>query len=165
MTHTYTLSSTDPKHYNRIRVSMPTSLTSKLVSICVRSLTMNCNIEVLSDDDYIQFMVANDLKTLQLKKTTNLQTATLGHLLNTLFKEQEIPIECEMTEANTVSFICEKPFSLMKMTYNAQQVCGFYYLREAEFPVVSTPFTTKGKIEVENKENVDVTEVEWKDEI
>ena len=161
MTHTYTLSSTDPKHYNRLRVSMPTSLTSKYVQVCVRSLTMNCNIEVLSDDDYIQFLVVDKLYTLRLKKTTNLSPAGLGYLLNSLFEDQNIPIQCDVTESNTVCFICDKPFLLWKMTYNAQQVCGFYCLEDAGCPVDGKMFTTKGKVEVENKEYVDVDEVIW----
>ena len=159
MTQTYTLSSTDPNHYNRIRVTMPTNLTSKFVNVCVKTLTMNCNIEVLSDDDYIQFLIEGKLRELKLKKSSKLTAATLPYFLNELLKDQDIPIECEMTEWDTLVFVSSKIFVIYGMSYNAKQVCGFYYLREAEFPIESKRFTTKGKIEVPEKENVNVTDI------
>ena len=46
----YTLSSTDPKHYNRIQVKLPVEFASRFVNVCVTSLTSNCNIEVMNED-------------------------------------------------------------------------------------------------------------------
>ena len=55
----YTLSSTDPEHYNRVQAKLPIEYTEKFVNITVTSLTSNCNIEVMNENDYIEFRPVN----------------------------------------------------------------------------------------------------------
>ena len=77
----YTLSSTDPQHYNRIQVKLPIEFSSKFVNICVTSLTSNCNIEVMNADDYIMFDINDNVYKVMMTPYSKLTTASLPYIL------------------------------------------------------------------------------------
>ena len=78
----YTLSSTDPKHYNRIQVKLPVEFASRFVNVCVTSLTSNCNIEVMNEDDYITFLIEDETFRVVMTPYSKLTT----HRYHTSFK-------------------------------------------------------------------------------
>ena len=86
----YTLSSTDPKHYNRIQVKLPVEFASKFVNVCVTSLTSNCNIEVMNEDDYITFLIEDETFRVVMTPYSKLTTASLPYILQDIFNNNNI---------------------------------------------------------------------------
>ena len=152
---TYTLSSTDPDRYSRIRVSLPIEMSSERINICVSSLTANANFELLCDDDYIEFAINNEIRTLRFKSTSKLTSASLAYVFQDLLTEQNIPIQVEVSDTDCLSFTASDPFQINRMSYNAKLVTGFYYVKIEDYPLVSKPFETKTDINSERK-NVDI---------
>ena len=140
---TYTLSSTDPDKYSRIRVSLPIEMSSERINICVSSLTANANFELLCDDDYIDFAINNEIRTLMFKSTSKLTSASLAYVFQDLLTEQDIPITVEVTDTDRLTFTCDEPFQINRMSYNAKLVTGFYYVRTEDYPLLSKPFDTQ----------------------
>ena len=81
----YTLSSTDPKHYNRIQVKLPVEFASKFVNVCVTSLTSNCNIEVMNEDDYITFLIEDETFRVVMTPYSKLTTSYDDSILKTYY--------------------------------------------------------------------------------
>ena len=85
----YTLSSTDPQHFNRIQTKLPTELSSRFVNVCVTSLTSNCNIEVMNADDYITFVFHTDdgdtTRKVLMTPYSKLTSASLPYVLQDIF--------------------------------------------------------------------------------
>ena len=54
----YTIASTDPEHFNRIRVNLPLP-PWKYSNVTITSFVANCNMLILKKDDYITFNIDN----------------------------------------------------------------------------------------------------------
>ena len=153
----YTLSSTDANHYNRIRVTLPIEMSAKFINICVSSLTANANFRVLNDNDYITFNINNNVHKLKLKDYSKLTSASLPYVFQELLNEQDIPIQVQMSDIDTIIFSCSEPFQITDMSYNCKLVTGFYSTKNDDFPLVSTPYETTTEIKTIS-ENVDITQ-------
>ena len=147
----YTLSSTDPEHYNRIRVSLPMELSAKFINMCVTSLTANANFRVLNNNDYIDFDINNNIHKLKLKDYSKLTSASLPYIFQELLDEQDIPITVSMSDIDTIIFSCSEPFEITAMSYNVKLVTGY-------FPLVSEPYERTTEIKTIS-ENVDIVQV------
>ena len=133
MSPLYTLSSTEPEHYNRIRVSLPMEMSSKFINICVNSLTANANFRVLNDNDFIEFNINNVQYKLKLKDFSKLTSASLPYLFQELLNEQSIPIQVQMSDIDTIIFSSAEPFKIVSMSYNAKLITGFYSIKTEDF--------------------------------
>lgn len=136
----YTLSSTDPKHYNRIQVKLPVEFASKFVNVCVTSLTSNCNIEVMNEDDYITFLIEDETFRVVMTPYSKLTTASLPYILQDIFNNNNINITASVSNLDTLILTCEKQFSIIDMSYNMKLISGFYSLKSSEYPIKSAAY-------------------------
>ena len=136
----YTLSSTDPKHYNRIQVKLPVEFASKFVNVCVTSLTSNCNIEVMNEDDYITFLIEDETFRVVMTPYSKLTTASLPYILQDIFNNNNINITASVSNLDTLILTCEKQFSIIDMSYNMKLITGFYSLKSSEYPIKSVAY-------------------------
>ena len=134
MSPLYTLSSTNPEHYNRIRVSLPMEMSSKFINICVNSLTANANFRVLNDNDFITFNIKNTVHKLKMKSYSKLTSASLPYIFQELLNEQSIPITVQMSDIDTIIFSSSEPFQITEMSYNARLITGFIQSKQKIFP-------------------------------
>ena len=151
----YTLSSTNPEHYSRIRVSLPMEMSAKFINICVNSLTANANFRVLNDDDYIEFNINNIQYKLKLKSYSKLTSASLPFIFQELLNEQSIPIQVQMSDIDTIIFSSSEPFKIVSMSYNARLITGFYSTKTDDFPISSVPYEATEEIK-QISENIDI---------
>ena len=153
----YTLSSTNPEHFNRIRVSLPMDFSAKFINICVSSFTANANFRVLNDSDYITFNINNTVHKLKLKDYSKLTSASLPYVFQELLNEQSIPITVSMSDIDTIIFSASEPFQITEMSYNARLITGFYATKSEDFPLASTPYETTAEIKT-SSDPVDITQ-------
>ena len=148
----YTLSSTDPQHYNRIQVKLPIEFSSKFVNICVTSLTSNCNIEVMNADDYITFMINDNVYKVMMTPYSKLTTASLPYILQDMLNISDCPITASVSNLDTLILTCESKFSITDMSYNMKLITGFYSLKSSEYPIESLAYQEEySVIDKENK--------------
>ena len=148
----YTLSSTDPEHFNRIQAKLPTELSSRFVNLCVTSLTSNCNIEVMNNSDYIVFKFKPDDRSMNapkgdgepfticcdMERYSKLTTASLPYILQDLLNTYEIPITASISNLDTLIFTSEIPFEITEMSYNMKLITGFYSYKDTTFDPSNT---------------------------
>ena len=135
----YTLSSTDPKHYNRIQVKLPVEFASKFVNVCVSSLTSNCNIEVMNEEDYITFLIEDETFKVMMTPYSKLTTASLPYILQDIFNQTpDLNVTASVSNLDTLILTCEKQFSIIDMSYNMKLITGCYSLKPSEYPISST---------------------------
>ena len=135
----YTLSSTDPKHYNRIQVKLPVEFASRFVNVCVTSLTSNCNIEVMNEDDYITFLIEDAPFKVMMTPYSKLTTASLPYILQDIFNQTpDLNVTASVSNLDTLILTCEKQFSIIDMSYNMKLITGCYSLKPSEYPINST---------------------------
>ena len=135
----YTLSSTDPKHYNRIQVKLPVEFASRFVNVCVTSLTSNCNIEVMNEDDYITFLIEETPFKVMMTPYSKLTTASLPYILQDIFNQTpDLNVTASVSNLDTLILTCEKQFSIIDMSYNMKLITGCYSLKPSEYPINST---------------------------
>ena len=118
----YTVCSTDSKHYNRINCNLTAPIT-KYSALLVSSLTANCCIIVLNENDYIEI---NNVKYSFKKDYSNLNPDTFSSLLNQLFEESETLLSSEIDGGGRLIIYFNKPFTITEMTYNFKLITGFY---------------------------------------
>lgn len=124
----YTVCSTDPARYGRINCNLTAPIT-KFSALTVSCLTANCNIVVLSEDDYLTI---NDQKYNFEEMYTNLNSNTLAVHLNDLM---EPTIKSYIDGADRLNFVSSKEFIINDMSYNTKLITGFY---NTTLPVKST---------------------------
>ena len=135
----YTLSSTDPNHYNRIQVKLPVEFASRFVNVCVSSLTSNCNIEVMNEDDYITFLIEDAPFKVMMTPYSKLTTASLPYILQDIFNQTpDLNVTASVSNLDTLILTCEKQFSIIDMSYNMKLITGCYSLKPSEYPISST---------------------------
>ena len=121
----YTLSSTDPKHYNRIQVKLPVEFASRFVNVCVTSLTSNCNIEVMNEADYITFLIEETPFKVMMTPYSKLTTASLPYILQDIFNQTPgLNVTASVSNLDTLILTCEKQFSIIDMSYNMKLITG-----------------------------------------
>ena len=152
----YTLSSTDPNHYNRIQVKLPVEFASRFVNVCVSSLTSNCNIEVMNAEDFITFLIedapiggsgtrsqgptSQTPFKVMMTPYSKLTTASLPYILQDIFNQTpNLNITASTSNLDTLILTCEKQFSIIDMSYNMKLITGCYSLKPSEYPISSTP--------------------------
>ena len=138
----YTLSSTDPQHFNRIQTKLPTELSSRFVNVCVTSLTSNCNIEVMNADDYITFVFRPPDSPPTTRKVlmtpySKLTSASLPYVLQDIFNAHTIPVTVSLSNLDTLIFTSDTPFDIVDMSYNMKLITGFYPHKDDEYPIPS----------------------------
>lgn len=107
----YTVCSTDPKHYNRINCNLTAPIT-KYSALLVSSLTTNCCIVILNENDWIEI----DGSKYSFKTDyTNLNRETFSTLLNTLFENKNPLLHTELDGASRLIFTYNKPFEITDM--------------------------------------------------
>ena len=89
MRHTITAESTDPSKYYKIDLSSPIVYANQQVQFCVTTFTTNCNILVLTTDDYLKIEIeGNNWKKTKIIKFldnyTTLDSETFTLLFNDL---------------------------------------------------------------------------------
>ena len=143
----YTLSSTDPEHYNRVQAKLPIEYTEKFVNITVTSLTSNCNIEVMNENDYIEFLIDDQLTKVFMKPYSKLTTASLPYVLQDIFTTANINITATISDLDTLILTSDNKFYITDMSYNMKLITGFYSLKQNSYPIASQQYTEEYIIE------------------
>ena len=115
----YTVCSTDPSRYSRINCNLTAPVT-RFSAMTVTCLTANCNIMVLSKDDYLTI---NDVKITLDQDYSNLNGNTLARVLNDLL---DPVINVVVDSANRLVFGSSQEFVINDMSYNTKLITGFY---------------------------------------
>lgn len=147
----YTVCSTDPKHYNRIRCNLTAPITqyAKMIVTC---LTAHCDIVVLTENDYITI---TELKETSIyyadTKYKDLDTGTFA----TLLKEKFLPLleHIYLNESGRLVIEHNHEFVIEDMSYNFKLLTGFY---NTTFPIKST-YSTKQMYYTVSAESVGLT--------
>ena len=150
----YTVSSTDPDHYNRLHVNLPTDQLPSFVNVCVTSLTCNYNIEIMSEKDYITYNIDGVPYTVNMKTYSKMSLSDLPYILQDIHDEQNVPITIALTNLDTLKFVCDKVFRIMDMSYGMRLLTGFYCTK---LPIQALSY--KDTISITEKTNKDVTAV------
>ena len=159
----YNFSSTDSKHYNRICVSLPNHFLSSYVNICVSTFTSNCNIEVMNNEDFIEFKVNNEIYKINMEQYSKLDSASLAPIIEDMIRKKTDKITVSMTNIDTISFICKDSFEITNMSYNMKLITGFYTLTDSKFPIKSESFETQESIIKEDDEDIPLTDITFHD--
>lgn len=130
----FNLSSTDPEHYNRIKVKIPNTFSATEVQVAITTLTTNCNIEVLNEKDYITFFYDDQLYEIMLQSYSKIDVTSLPYILQEAIDKKELDIQVSLTNLDTLRFVSKKEFAITSMSYNARLVTGTYC---SKFPIVS----------------------------
>ena len=151
----YNFSSVDPEHYNRIRATIPNHFLSRSVNICVSTLTSNCNIEVMNEQDYIEFEITKIIKEkgekegeittreettkhkIFMEQHSKLSPGSFADIVQELFERFNVPITISCTNLDTIRFTSDHQFSILDMSYNMKMLCGFYCLEDSQWPIKS----------------------------
>ena len=127
-----TLNSKDESHYNYISQTIPAMSYYEKVSVCVTSLVTNCNIRILNQHDYIEFVCIDDEVGGVVNKfyfgewtTSYLRNAEgLISIMSDTLKEWGI--EPYASKCGTITFCSTKQFYITDCTYNVKLVMGLY---------------------------------------
>ena len=105
----YTLCSSDPRSYNTIRSNISNPILCKYVTLTVTSLTTNCNIRVLSENDYLMFNVEglDESICISFEDQSGLEASTFVDMINTRLEEAKAPIEANVDGCNRISFFSQ----------------------------------------------------------
>ena len=152
MRHTITAESTDPTKYYKIDLSSPIVYANQQVQFCVTTFTTNCNILVLTTDDYLKIEIeGNNWKKTKIIKFldnyTTLDSETFTLLFNDLIIEQfaidtdeqlkleKFTVELTTPELLRINHECSETktkFRITEMSYNLKLLCGAYGMK---FPI------------------------------
>ena len=127
----FTVCSTDPKHYNRISVKLPSPIT-RLSKVVVSSLIANNDIVILNADDYIQIDGVQYSFNKDFSSTAISNNETFASLLDSTLKGYDNEISVSTDTTNRCVFKSIKPFRIDRMTYNFTLLTGFYH---STFPI------------------------------
>ena len=152
MRHTITAESTDPSKYYKIDLSSPIVYANQQVQFCVTTFTTNCNILVLTTDDYLKIEIeGNNWKKTKIIKFldnyTTLDSETFTLLFNDLIIDQfssdtdeqlkleQFTVELTTPELLRINHDCtntKTKFRIIEMSYNLKLLCGAYGMK---FPI------------------------------
>ena len=152
MRHTITAESTDPSKYYKIDLSSPIVYANQQVQFCVTTFTTNCNILVLTTDDYLKIEIeGNNWKKTKIIKFldnyTTLDSETFTLLFNDLIIDQfssetdeqlkleKFTVELTTPELLRINHECSETktkFRITEMSYNLKLLCGAYGMK---FPI------------------------------
>ncbi len=135
----YTINSTDPNHYNRVYANLSGPTTAECY-ITITSLTTNCNIVVLSDNDYITVGLNTYVMT---DDYTTMSADTLVELLNTLTSEDGLTFSCDY--CNRISVSSSSSIIINDCSYNLSLMLG---LANTTLPLTSVESNGTHKIEI-----------------
>ena len=121
-------------------MKLPVEFASRFVNVCVTSLTSNCNIEVMNEDDYITFLIEDETFRVMMTPYSKLTTASLPYILQDIFNNNNINITASVSNLDTLILTCEKQFSIIDMSYNMKLITGFYSLKSSEYPIKSVAY-------------------------
>ena len=161
MRHTITAESTDPSKYYKIDLSSPVVYANQQVQFCVTTFTTNCNILVLTTDDYLKIEIEGDnwKKTKIIKfidNYTTLDSETFTLLFNDLIIEQfandsdeqlkleKFTVELTTPELLRINHECSETktkFRIIEMSYNLKLLCGAYGMKFPIEPELSNELT------------------------
>ena len=132
----YTIASTDPEHFNRIRVNLPLP-SWKYSNVTITSFVANCNMLILKKGDYIMFNIdGEEYKLIINANITNISNAsTLIATLPSISNSSEIPIEFTVNTDECITITSTKQFSIVDLSYNMKIVLGLYY--NIQYPIVA----------------------------
>ena len=105
----YTIASTDPEHFNRIRVNLPLP-PWKYSNVTITSFVANCNMLILKKGDYITFNIDNtEYKLIINSNICNINNAaTFIATLPSISNSTEIPIEFNVNTDERITISSSK---------------------------------------------------------
>ena len=162
---TYNFSSVDPAHYNRIRATIPNHLAIRTVNICVSTLTTNCNIEVMNEQDYIEFTLDEKKHKVFMERRSKITSAELPQILQNILNNNDLSdITVRLTDIDTIEFFCDEStidrhFTITDMSYNMKLLCGFYCLDDSQWPIKS--INTKVEMEPEELKDKNLSSISF----
>ena len=132
----YTITSTDAKHFNRIKVNLPQP-TWKYSNVMITSFIANCNILVLKIGDYIEFDINGAThKLIITSNVTDIRGArTFIATLPAISNINTIPIQFTVRTDERISIHSNQTFTIKDMSYNFKLILGLYY--DIQFPITS----------------------------
>jgi hypothetical protein len=135
----FTINSTDPDHYNIIKVKVPGYSNWTHGTLSVNSIVANCHIKVLTKEDYMTIEYETDSHTYTIfidiwHDYTQVENATaIAVLINKIIVNTGFSVK--VLKTGCLSFTGPYDFKIIDCTYNLQMILGLYYVDE--FPVES----------------------------
>ncbi len=134
-TYDYTICSTDPEHYNRVYTNLGAQA-SRESRFIVTSLTTNCNIIVLSSDDYftlnsVQYYFTDDYTTMDVDTLVGLMNALVADSTSFTFAYDTCS-RVNVTSSETTEF------ELTDASYNVKLLLG---ITNTTLPLISNDLT------------------------
>ena len=157
----FNFSSTDPAHYNRIRVNLPNHFLSSYVKLCATAFTANCNIEVMNTDDYIEF--GTYIGKINMENSSKVSAASICQILQDIFDKKTERLTVRLTNTDTLEFVSPYPFTLNGMSYNMKLLTGFYCKEDKDFPISAVEFEEDELVDPENEDPIEIYSIEFKD--
>ena len=143
----YTINSTDPKHYNRIKANLDMPNTEYSV-FQVSELTAKCSIIILTSQDYFQI---NDKRYFFTTDYTDLNSESFVELVDDMIANDGY--YCELDTAYRIHFFADNEFELNDATYNVKILMG---LHDIQLPLVSS---YNEQIQTEHKQEITIESV------
>ena len=143
----YTINSTDPKHYNRIKANLDMPNTEYSV-FQVSELTTMCSILVLTTNDYFQI---NDKRYYFISDYTDLNNESFVGLVDDMIAGDGY--YCELDTAFRIHFFADNEFELNDASYNVKLLMGLY---DIKLPLISK---YNEQIQTEHKQEIIIDSV------
>ena len=143
----YTINSTNPKHYNRIKANLDMPNTEYSV-FQVSELTTTCSILILTTNDYFQI---NDKRYYFVSDYTDLNNESFVALVDDMIASDGY--YCELDTAYRIHFFADNEFDLNDASYNVKLLMGLHDIK--------LPLTSKynEQIQTEHKQEIIIESV------
>ena len=124
----YTINSSDPQHYNRIKANLDMPNTEYSI-FQVSELTAKCSILILTTNDYFQI---NDKRYYFISDYTDLNSESFVELVDDMIANDGY--YCELDTAYRIHFFADNEFELNDASYNVKILMG---LHDIKLPLIS----------------------------
>ena len=124
----YTINSTDPEHYNRIKANLDMPNTEYSV-FQVSELTAKCSILILTSSDYFQI---NDKRYQFTTDYTDLNSESFVEIVDDMIANDGY--YCELDTASRIHFFADNEFEINDASYNVKILMG---LHDIKLPLIS----------------------------
>ena len=126
----FTEQSKDTSNYGKLHANLKTPYT-QYSTLVIDSLTTNCCIEVLNNEDFITFNEIKDnatvITTIQISEGySSLNSETISTLLNDLLNTASSGIRSSVDNTNRIVFQNQSQFSIVSCSYRMKDVIGVY---------------------------------------
>jgi hypothetical protein len=144
MARLYTICSTDPNNFNRIKdINLGVAISTKESILHITNINTVANFQILNEDDLIEFELECDTGdpisfTLTNHANTGMSLEGVPGVVNQWIRNKGFPLLLTLGSLRRFYFEEKVAFRLIRMTYNFAVLLGWYGLPEN---IHSVPYT------------------------